>query len=68
LIVGIVSLAILGLSVPSKGADDGFIPTRKTEERLALPVRSALTRFTEDRIARATRSCTSHLTVVRGSV
>jgi hypothetical protein len=46
----------------------GFIPTRKTEERLALPARSALTRFTEDRIARAKRSCTSHLTVVRGSV
>src|SRR5262245_63730105 len=52
----------LGLS----GDANGFVPTRKTEERLALPVRSALTRFTEDRArAHARRSCTSHLTVVR---
>src|SRR5262249_44956998 len=52
----------LGLS----GDANGFVPARKTEERLALPVRSALTRFTEDRAcAHARRSCTSHLTVVR---
>jgi len=30
-----------------------LISARKTEERLALPVRSALTRFTEDRSARS---------------
>jgi len=31
-------------------------------------LRSRTSIFTEDRIARAKRSCTSHLTVVRGSV
>src|SRR5262245_51981117 len=52
---------------PRRSGDaNGFVPTRKTEERLALPVRSALTRFTEDRArAHARRSCTPHLTVVR---
>ena len=56
-------------SLSVRGADEErFIPTRITEERLALTVRLALTRFTEDHPARARRSCTSHLTDVRGSV
>src|SRR5262245_38409245 len=54
------------VSPSTSGDANGFVPTRKTEERLALPVRLALTRFTEDRArAHARRSCTSHLTVVR---